>query len=314
MTLSRILASVQYHLKMVGIDEHLSNDDITEIMLNPDGNLWIERFGQPCQLSHTVDASVAQNLMNAIASSVNTIVDSRSPILECELLTDGSRFEGTMPPIVPNVSFTLRKKATRIFTLEDYLDSHIMTTAQYDAIIHAIEHHQNLLVVGGTASGKTTLVNAILHKMAACFPDERHIILEDTNELQTSAKNCVVFRTHPTANVGMRELLRATLRYRPDRIIVGEVRGGEALDLLKAWNTGHSGGIATIHANSAALGLSRLEQCIEEVASKANPHMIASTIHTLIFIEKTQQGRRVRDICTVDGVDTQNGGYLTRSI
>ena len=314
MTQSRILASVQHHLKTVGIDHYLSDDNVTEIMLNPDGNLWIERFGQPCQLSHTVLPAAAHSLMNAIASSVNTIVDSRSPILECELLTDGSRFEGTMPPIVPNVSFTLRKKATRIFTLEEYLASQIMTQAQYDAVIHAIKHHQNILVVGGTASGKTTLVNALLQKMATLFPDERHIILEDTNELQTSAKNCVVFRTHPTANVGMRELLRATLRYRPDRIIVGEVRGGEALDLLKAWNTGHSGGIATIHANSAPLGLARLEQCIEEVANKANPHMIAATVHTLIFIEKTPHGRRVRDICTVSGVDTENGGYLTQSI
>lgn len=309
----RVLSSLHYHLKSVGIDAHINNEAVTEIMLNPDGNLWVEEFGKPCYISHQVNPEMAQNLINSIAASINTIVNDLHPILECELLTDGSRFEGLVPPIVPNVSFTLRKKAIRIFTLEDYLDSSIITQEHYDYICLAISEHRNILVVGGTASGKTTLVNAILAKMAALFPDERHVLIEDTNELQPTANNCVTFRTHLTAHIGMRELLRATLRYRPDRIIVGEVRGGEALDLLKAWNTGHSG-VATVHANSAPLGLDRIEQCIEEVVPHANQRMIASSIHTLIYIEKTSDGRRVKEISEVTGFDPITSQYLTLSI
>ncbi|MCD9504013.1 P-type conjugative transfer ATPase TrbB [Photobacterium phosphoreum] len=313
MSQDRVLSSLHYHLSCVGIDAHINNDAVTEIMLNPDGNLWVEEFGKPCYISHQVDNETAQNLINSIAASMNTIVNNQHPILECELLTDGSRFEGLVPPIVQNVSFTLRKKAIRVFTLEDYLDNGIMTLEHYNYICQAISEHRNILVIGGTASGKTTLVNAILAKMAELFPNERHVVIEDTNELQPTANNCVIFRTNSIANVGMKELLRATLRYRPDRIIVGEVRGGEALDLLKAWNTGHSG-VATVHANSAPLGLDRIEQCIEEVVQRANQRMIASSIHTLIYIEKTPEGRRVKEISEVTGFDSITSQYLTQPI
>jgi type IV secretion system protein VirB11 len=310
----RTLSSLAYHLKTIGIDQYLHDNNVTEIMLNPNGELWVERFGQPCVLSHTITNDAAQNLINSIASSCNTTIDTNNPILECELITDGSRFEGIMPPVVANVSFTLRKKAIKVFTLEDYLNSNILSKKHYDYIIQCIKKHKNIVVVGGTASGKTTLVNAILAKMAELFPDERHVVLEDTNELQPTAKNCVVMRTHPKAGIGMRELLRATLRYRPDRIIVGEVRGGEALELLKAWNTGHEGGVLTIHANSGSLGLERLEQCIAEVSASPYQRMIASTVDILIFITKSNDGRKINEICEVTDFDNVNGKYITTNI
>ncbi|TFZ62416.1 P-type conjugative transfer ATPase TrbB [Photobacterium damselae subsp. piscicida] len=304
----RITKSINYHLDRCGLTPFLHNDLVTEIMLNPNGQCWIEEFGKPYYLSHDIEPGAAQNLINAIADSVNVIVNKDNPILECELYTDGSRFEGIVPPVVPSVSFTIRKKATRVFSLEEYVENHILTQAQYDVIIEAVLAHKNIMVVGGTGSGKTTLVNAILAKMAQLFPHERHVVIEDTNELQPSAANSVTFRTHPKAGVGMRELLRATLRYNPDRIIIGEVRGGEALDLLKAWNTGHEGGIGTAHANSAYLGLERIEQCIEEVMPHANQRMIASTVHMLIYIEKNAHGRQVKEISTVSGFT--EGRYL----
>lgn len=308
----RIAKSINYHIERCGLTSFLTNDSVTEIMLNPDGNCWIDEFGKPYYISHKIEPILAQNLINAVADSVQLIVDRDHPILECELYSDGSRFEGVVPPVVPNVSFTIRKKATRVFTLEDYLDNQIITQEQFDYICQAISERKNILVVGGTGSGKTTLVNAILAKMAELFPHERHLILEDTNELQPSAENSVVFRTHPSANITMRELLRATLRYNPDRIIIGEVRGGEALELLKAWNTGHEGGTGTVHANSAALGLERIEQCIEEVTPIANKRMIASTVHTLIYIEKSHDGRKVKEICEVLGYDGNK--YITNNV
>ncbi|MCL4128458.1 UNVERIFIED_CONTAM: hypothetical protein GTU68_009386 [Idotea baltica] len=139
-------------------------------------------------------------------------------------------------------------------------------------------------------------------------PDDRITIIEDTNEIQCSAENSVIMRTNELANVTMTKLLRVLLRYRPDRILIGEVRGGEALDLLKAWNTGHPGGCVTIHANSALQGLERLEQCIEEVSTSVNRKVIASTVNLVVFIKKTAKGREIKEIIEVTGYN-QTTGY-----
>lgn len=178
-----------------------------------------------------------------------------------------------------------------------------MTEKQYNVIQDAVATRQNILIVGGTGSGKTTLTNAVIDSMVKHNEDDRIIIIEDTNEIQCAADNSVIMRTSEKASVTMGKLLRVTLRYRPDRILVGEVRGGEALDLLKAWNTGHPGGVATIHANSALLGLERLEQCIEEVSTNVNRKVIAQTINLVIFIKKTQQGRTIEELAYVHGHD-----------
>lgn len=305
--MSRELVSLKYHVDNIGITQYLDDDNVTEIMLNPDGKLWVEAFGQPMKYCHNVSHDNAMRVINAIADYHGLIVDKQQPLLECELPIDGSRFEALIPPLVHQVSFVLRKKATRIFLLEDYVNSGVLSKEQYDLLVDLIMNHRNILIVGGTGSGKTTLANAILAKMAECFPNERVVILEDTNEIQCQAQNFVTMRTCDKAGVSMRTLLRATLRYRPDRIIVGEVRGGEALDLLKAWNTGHPGGVATIHADSACLGLERLEQCISEVAVKINQNMIASTVHSLVSISKTSQGRKVQEI--IQTKEFKNGNY-----
>lgn len=309
---NRTIRSLNTHLERTGLLPLLNDDNITELMLNSDGNLWVEAFGCPMYCHSEISPDDASILIRTIAHWHGELIDRENPILECELPTDGSRFEGIVPPLVAQTSFTIRKKATRLFTMEEYLSGNVLSLTQYNALLGAIADRENILIVGGTGSGKTTMANAIIDAMVRHCEHDRIIILEDTNEIQCAAQNSVIMRTSENAGVGMKRLLRVTLRYRPDRILVGEVRGGEALDLLKAWNTGHPGGLATIHANSAALGLERLEQCIEEVSMNINRRVIAATISWLVFIKKTPEGRRVQELVRVTGVD--DGQYQLQYI
>jgi type IV secretion system protein VirB11 len=195
-----------------------------------------------------------------------------------------------------------------VFTLSDYVAHGIMTEIDRAILARAIRERENILVVGGTRSGKTTLTNALIDEMVAATPDHRIVIIEDTAEIQCSAENALLL--HTAENVGMRELLRLTLRSRPDRILVGEVRGGEALSLLKAWNTGHPGGVATVHANNAVAGLVRLEQLIGEVSASPSSALIGEAVDVVVAIEMGREGRVVREIIEVMGY--RNGQYETR--
>jgi type IV secretion system protein VirB11 len=302
----RSIRSLTSHLERTGLLPLLNNDNVIELMLNGDGRLWVEEFGKTMYHHGEITPTDASILISSIAHYHKELIDRECPVLECELPTDGSRFEGIVPPLVPQTSFTIRKKATRLFTLDDYLEVDTLTPSQLVAIKQAIAARENVLIVGGTGSGKTTLANAIIDGMVKHNPHDRIIILEDTNEIQCAAQNSVIMRTSDKAGVTMGRLLRVTLRYRPDRILVGEVRGGEALDLLKAWNTGHPGGLATVHANSAALGLERIEQCIEEVATTVNRKVIAATINWVVFIKKTPDGRKIKELAKVIGFDGSN--------
>lgn len=300
---NRAIRSLKSHLQRTGLLTLLDDPNVIELMLNSDGWLWVEAFGKPMFKHSKISADDANIIIRSIAHYHGELIDRECPVLECELPTDGSRFEGVVPPLTSQTSFTIRKKATQLFTLDDYLEVGTLSRTQYEAIQGAIARRENMLIVGGTGSGKTTLTNGIIDAMVKHDEHDRIIILEDTNEIQCAAENSVIMRTSDKADIGMKQLLRVTLRYRPDRILVGEVRGGEALDLLKAWNTGHPGGVATIHANSAMLGLERLEQCIEEVSTNVNRHVIAATIHWVIFIQKTADGRRIKELAKVIGTD-----------
>jgi type IV secretion system protein VirB11 len=183
-----------------------------------------------------------------------------------------------------------------------------MTDAQAAALKKAVIDRKNILVAGGTSSGKTTLANALLAEVAQ--QDERVILIEDTRELQCTAPDCVALRTKAGV-VSLADLVRSTLRLRPDRIIVGEVRGPEALDMLKAWNTGHPGGIATVHANSAESALYRLEQLIQEVVTTVPRRLIAEAIDTIVFISGRGIARRIETITQLDGLDPDGNYKLT---
>lgn len=284
----------------------LNQDDVVEIMLNPDGRLWCERIGKEMEVIGEMSSPNAISMMNTIAKLLDTTITTENPVLECELPIDGSRFEGVIPPIVAKPTFALRKKAKKIFTLENYVHDGIMDNAQKELIIQAVDSRQNILVVGGTGTGKTTLTNAIIDAVANRHPGHRLVIIEDTNEIQCKSKNSVVMRSN--INVSMLTLLKVTMRMRPDRILVGEVRGGgETLALLKAWNTGHPGGIATVHANDARAGLIRMEQLIAEVSANPMQQLIAEAVNVVVCIEKTPTGRKIKEIITVDGF--KNGEY-----
>lgn len=275
----------------------LEDARVIEIMLNSDGRLWIDRLGEGMSCIGSMSAPNALALLGTIADGLGTVVTKTSPILEGELPLDGSRFEGLIPPVVARPTFTIRKKALLVFTLDDYVNQGILEDAQKAVIQDAIRERRNILVVGGTGSGKTTLTNGIIAEMVRLTPEDRLVIMEDTAEIQCQAENAVILRT--SIDISMQQLLRATMRLRPDRIIVGEVRGAEALALLKAWNTGHPGGIATLHANSADSGLVRLEQLIAESGIQADMKaLIDEAVDVVIFIEKSNGGRRIREIKT----------------
>lgn len=311
-TLDRIKAKL---LRELGshLSSALEDPHVIEIMLNHDGKIWIERLGKGMIQEGTMSASSAEALMATIATSLNTEINRDNPKLEGELLIDGSRFEGIIPPIVPKPVFTIRKKASVIFTIDDYVAQGVITPYQRDVIGEAIKERKNILIAGGTGSGKTTLLNGVIDRIVKTDPDHRLVMIEDTNEIQCSAENHVSLRTLDD-KVSMQDLLKITMRLRPDRILVGEVRGGEALALLKAWNTGHPGGIATVHANDAYAALIRLEQLIAEVSSSPMGALIGEAVDLVISIKKISGGRKVDEIIHVNGFDSGTGRYITKAV
>lgn len=289
------------------------NDPRTiEIMLNADGRLWQEKLGAKMICIGSMRAAQAKAIIETIAGFHGKVVTRETPILEGELPLDGSRFAGQLPPIVPAPTFAIRKRAVAIFTLDQYVESEIMTPQQRKVLIESVIAHRNILVIGGTGSGKTTLVNAIINQMVINDPTERVFIIEDTGEIQCTAENYVQY--HTSIDVNMTALLKTTLRMRPDRILVGEVRGPEALDLLMAWNTGHEGGAATLHANNARAGLDRLAMLISMHPDSPKPiePLIGEAVHVVVHIARTPEGRRIQEIIEVSGF--RNGQYNIRVI
>lgn len=291
----------------------LADPQTVEIMLNADGVLWQECLGNKMLPIGKMLPNRAEAVMRTIATCLDTTITRKNPILEVELPLDGSRFAGQIPPIVRAPIFAIRKKASSIFSLEQYVAGKIISAQQKQIIVDAVRKHRNILVIGGTGSGKTTLTNAIIQQMVNENANERIVIIEDTGEIQCSAKNFVQY--HTSLEVTMTHLLRTTLRMRPDRILVGEVRGAEALDLLMAWNTGHEGGVATLHANNAKAGLDRLAMLISmhPQSPRSTPPLIAQAVHMLIHITKTPDGsRKVEEILQVSGY--ADGEYKTHKL
>lgn len=290
------------------------NDPRTiEIMLNADGKLWQERLGESMHCFGAMRPAQARSVIRNVAGIHGRELTRHSPTIECEFPLDGSRFAGQIPPVVPEAVFAIRKKAVSVFTLDDYVKSGIMTPAQCARIKAAVLLRSNILVSGGTGSGKTTLVNAILNHLVETEPLARVVIIEDTGEIQCVAQNHLQY--HTSAEVSMTRLLRATLRMRPDRIIVGEVRGPEALDLLMAWNTGHEGGVATLHANDARAALSRLAMLISMHPDSPRPiePLIAEAVQLIVHIARTPHihgSRRIEEIVEVSGFKARH--YLTQ--
>lgn len=277
--------------------DYLEDDEVIEIFLNEDGKLWIERLGKEREFTGTlIDPKHAERAIFIVASSMKTVCDKSNPIISAELPGTGSRFQGVLPPVVKNPIFNIRKKALKIFTLDDYVRNGVLEERLKDLIIKAIHERKNILIAGGTGSGKTTLANAVLQEISKT--DQRLVVIEDTLELQCSSSDYVSLRTKDNL-VSMTDLLKATMRLRPDRIVIGEVRGAEALALLKAWNTGHPGGCATIHADSGRRALARLEQLIQEANVLPARDFIADAVNLIVYIKKTAKSRIVSEVLEV---------------
>ncbi|APX23907.1 P-type conjugative transfer ATPase TrbB [Salipiger profundus] len=277
-----------------------------EVMLNPDGRLWIDRLSEGLADSgKTLSAADGERIVRLVAHHVGVEVHNLSPRVSAELPETGERFEGLLPPVVAAPAFAIRKPAVAVFTLEDYVTAGIMTSMQAEALRQAVATRANILVAGGTSTGKTTLTNALLAEVAKT--SDRVVIIEDTRELQCAAPNLVAMRTKDGV-ASLSDLVRSSLRLRPDRIPIGEVRGAEALDLLKAWGTGHPGGIGTIHAGSGIGALRRLEQLIQEAVVTVPRPMIAETIDLVAVLAGRGSERRLAELACVEGLGA-DGDY-----
>ncbi|WFE89838.1 P-type conjugative transfer ATPase TrbB [Roseibium porphyridii] len=284
----------------------LEDPAVIEVMLNPDGRVWIDRLSEG--LSDTdewVSPADGDRIVRLVAHHVGMEVHSAAPHVSAELPATGERFEGLLPPVVTAPSFAIRKPAVAVFTLEDYVAAGIMTSAQAETLRLGVAARANILVAGGTSTGKTTLTNALLAEVART--SDRVILIEDTRELQCTAPNLVAMRTKDGV-ASLSDLVRSSLRLRPDRISIGEVRGPEALDLLKAWGTGHPGGIGTIHAGSAIGALRRLEQLIQEAVVTVPRALIAETVDLIAVLAGRGSQRRLVEFARVEGLDS-DGDY-----
>lgn len=293
----------------------LAEPRVIEIMVNPDGALRLDLLGEGrVDTGIRLEPAQIERIIRLVASHIRSEVHADRPIVSAELPPHddgaGERFEGILPPVSLGPCFSIRKPAARVYRLADYVTDGLLTAKAAQLLAQTVADRRNILVAGGTSSGKTTLANALLAEVAA--HDERVVLIEDTRELQCAAPDMVALRTRP-GSVSMADLVRSTLRLRPDRIIIGEVRGGEALDMLKAWNTGHPGGIATVHANSARAALHRLEQLVQESVATAPRRLIAEAIDIVVFIAGRGVTRRIETIATVSGLDAA-GDYVVTDL
>ncbi|HMO06846.1 MAG TPA: P-type conjugative transfer ATPase TrbB [Paracoccaceae bacterium] len=280
-----------------------------EVMLNPDGRLWIDRVTEGLSDSGaTLAPEDGERIVRLVAHHVGAEVHAGRPRVSAELPGTGERFEGLLPPVVTAPCFAIRKPAVAVFRLSDYVAAGIMTEAQASVLRDGVAGRANILVAGGTSTGKTTLTNALLAEVAQT--SDRVVIIEDTRELQCAAPNLVALRTKDGVAT-LSDLVRSSLRLRPDRIPIGEVRGAEALDLLKAWGTGHPGGIGTIHAGSALGALRRMEQLIQEAVVTVPRALIAETIDLIAVLSGRGSARRLTELARVTRLGPAGDYQLT---
>lgn len=287
----------------------LGDASVVEVMLNPDGRLWVDRLSEG--LSDTgerLSAADGERIVRLVAHHVGAEVHAGNPRVSAELPETGERFEGLLPPVVAAPAFAIRKPAVAVFTLQDYVAAGTMTAEQAEILRQAVADRRNILVAGGTSTGKTTLTNALLAEVSKT--SDRVVLIEDTRELQCAAPNLVAMRTKDGVAT-LSDLVRSSLRLRPDRIPIGEVRGAEALDLLKAWGTGHPGGIGTIHAGTALGALRRLEQLIQEAVITVPRALIAETIDLVAVLSGRSSTRRLAELGRVEGL-SPDGDYRVR--
>jgi len=293
----------------------IQDADVSEIMVNGSGRIFVERHGVVEEMTGVqLDE---RHLMVAVKNTARVLGDDVSedrPILDARL-PDGSRVAAVLPPCsLGGTTLTIRKFQTRVFTADELVRIGTLTPDVLEAVRAAIGRNDNILISGGTSTGKTTLLNALTAFLPAT---NRVIVIEDTAELQLDLPNLLRFEARRAQGsvpaVTIRDLVRAALRHRPDRIIVGEVRGGEAFDLLQALNTGHAGSLSTIHANSATQALDRLAACVVEsgvdLPYQAVRYQIAEAIRLVLHLDRRQGARVSKELLRVRRYNASHDQY-----
>lgn len=295
---------LEHELERLGILEYLKDDTVTEIMVNPDNKIHIKVLGQGKIFTGKIsDPGIARNIINTLAALDGIVVNELNPGISTNLPLTNSRFEAMIPIIVENPCFTIRKKILKVLKLDDYVNQGAFTEKEKDLIISYVKNKRNILIVGGTDTGKTTFANAVIDNMQ----NERLYFIEEVRELQsTNDDNTFVLTIQGIYSP--QQALKRAMRWSIDRIIMGEVRGAEAFDLLNAFNSGHEGGLCTIHANDCYGGLSKLETYI--LYEKSNPlsDLIARVINVVITM-KIEDNKRVLD-SIAEVKDYVNGKYI----
>lgn len=298
------------------IQAALKDDVITEIMRNSDGVLWfVHREQGVIEVGHLSEQD-ALSFAHSLAQYSSQYLNAKKPYLDSCLPFHGERINITIPPLSEGVCFNIRKRAKQIYTLSDYVDQGIITKSQSKLLNKAIRERKNILVSGGPGTGKTTLTNALLNEInEVVSKGHRVLLLEQVPELQCKVVNCKPMVTTDYAD--MRCLLWIAMRNSPDRIIVGEVRDGACLDMLKAWNTGCPGGIATIHANSAIAALQRVMDLSLEATNHAPCSLMGEALDVIVQLNldpSARSGRRVSGIIRIDGYDRQAQEFVMHNM
>src|SRR5271154_2618886 len=290
--------------------EHLILDDsISEVMVNGPDHIFIEKAGfiEPVQGIHLGEKSLMVAVKN-IARRLGDDISEAKPILDSRL-PDGSRVAAVIPPCSLNgVTLTIRKFNTRHFGIEDLIQAGTLERWLANQLETYVLGRKNILIAGGTGTGKTTLLNILGRFIPS---DERILLIEDTSEIQMDHDNLVRFEARQPQNglpaVSIRDLLKAALGHRPDRIVLGEIRGGEAFDLLQLLNTGHSGSLSTVHATSAKQGLARFTSCAlqsgVELPYRAIKSNIGDSLHVVIQIERRPGRRYISEVLEINSYD-----------
>ena len=311
-----VQAKLQFELSI--IFPLLADSTITEVILNPDGKLWAESTEKGLHVVQEMSPEIAFNFLCTVSTVIGTELTYKNPTIGTKVglkineTFSYYRLQGAIPPVTIAPIFTIRKPPKKVFSLDDYAESGIMTEEHRDFISEMVMQKKNILVAGSTNSGKTTLVNGVIDEISRKSPSDRILVLEDTNEIICNSANTLTMETSDERS--MTQLVRDSLRHRPDRIIVGELRGSEALDLIDAWNTGHPGGLTTLHANNARSALKRLEQLIVRNNIPPQREEIAEVVNVVIFIKRDishPARRRVREVIQVNGYD---GDYVIEQV
>ena len=301
--------TIEITLRDLGIWDYIFDETITEIEINPSKDIFIVKNGQGNIFSgKTAESEKTRHLINILASLEGQVIDSRNPRLSSSLpIGDECRFEGLVEPVVRSPSCAIRKKSKKIYNLAEYVEQGMFTEKEKLLIENYVRKKKNILIVGGTNTGKTTFTNAIIKAMSNNDPTERHYIVEEVGELQSENKNVVFVKVLPGI-FSTKDALKSAMRFNPDRIIFGELRGAEAFDLLNAFNSGHPGGVTTVHANDCHGGLDKVETYILYEYDRPMSKLIARTINVVITLGFVKNKRKLNSIAEVK--DFKNGEYI----